>query len=775
MIVTRNWLNEWIDISEISSQTILDTLNSIGLEVDSYEEIRMPKKVVVGYVKSKRKHEDSDKLSICEVDVGNEILQIVCGAANVETGQFVPVSLVGSVLPNGLEIKPTKLRGVASNGMICSSTELGLAKTNDGIMVLDESIGKLVIGKELLEYPLLNDDIIEIELTANRGDCLSMHGVARDLSAALNIPLRATSYKEPEAFLGIGRLLSINSNEKINSFYEYRAFEVPRTFKIDLLKTIRVSSAGIKKDNCIESLLNYATYSTGVLFRAYDADKLRSGDSKITFKIKEEKFENSSVYVDDTLLSTTGISRSDKALVDKESKIIIVEANYTDPKIISVASNEDKELKSDEHLYRASRGSEPNLSLGLDYLFGMVDAVEGVNLYSGSQKFEPRREPKTVSFSIEQVNAIIGKNIPRNDVVKILKKLGFDVGVEQELINAKVPFYRHDIENVSDVAEEIVRIIGIDNIPSVPLIFSEKNRINNYFIDYTNKRAIKRKAASSGFYECIHYVFDNSVDLQRLGFENCKVEIVNPITNELNVFRPTLVNHLLRSCERNIKNSQKVVKLFEIGTVFDKNSNESDNLAFLMSGLVGEPSLLNSAKPKEVDFIYFASKVQDIIGKFKCVVPSNLVPYLSKFEQASIVQGTKVIGYIGRLDLTLENELDLPKTYICEIDFNSLKFEEIVAKAYSKFPSISRDLSIIAPKEMRYEEIREVLDSLTIKNLKFYSLVDIYTDESLGDSNSVTIKFTFQDSERTLEDKDIEQEIENILNALKEKLSVGIR
>ena len=188
MIVTREWLQEWIDISGISTDELLKTLNSIGLEVDSYRKIEIPKKVVVGFVKSRKAHENSDHLSVCEVDIGSEVLQIVCGAKNVAAGQFVAVSLVGAVLPNGLEIKPAKLRGVESYGMICSATELNLPKLNDGIMVLDSSIGELTLGKELCEFKAFSDDVIEVDLTPNRSDCLSIRGVARDLSAALDLP-----------------------------------------------------------------------------------------------------------------------------------------------------------------------------------------------------------------------------------------------------------------------------------------------------------------------------------------------------------------------------------------------------------------------------------------------------------------------------------------------------------------------------------------------------------------------------------------------------------
>lgn len=775
MIVTRNWLQEWIDISQISSEKLIEILNKIGLEVDSYNEIRLPQKVVIGYVKSKRAHENSDRLSICEVDVGSEILQIVCGAKNVETGQYVAVSLVGATLPNGLKIKPAKLRGVESNGMICSATELGFPKLNEGIMVLDSSIGEVVIGRELSKYPLLNDDIIEIDLTPNRGDCLSIYGVARDLSVALDLSLKPLSYSDQDGLLGIGRLLNIHSNEKINSFFEYKAFSIQKELKLDLLKSLRVNFAGISKNSAIENLLSYATYSTGVLLRAYDASKLKNKDEKVMFEIKTKEFGNSVVYQDDRLISMAGISQNDEFKVDENSKIVIIEANYTDPKIIATATNQDKNLQGDEHAYRAVRGSEPKLNVGLEYLCSIISKNDSINLYSGTQQVKPRKEQKTIIFSIEQINNIIGKEILRNDAVKILKKLGFEISIEQDFINTKVPIFRHDIETVHDVAEEIVRIIGIENIPSKPLIYSEKNRINSYFSEYKNKKMLKQKAANNGFFECIHYIFDSKDELLKFGFKECKVKIINPITSELNSLRSTLINHLLKSCVRNYKNSQKVIKLFEVGTVFDENAKENDKIAFLMSGLVNEPSLLNTQKPKEVDFITFASKVQNVIGKFSCKIPDKTISYLNEFEQAQIIQDKKVIGYIGRVDLGVENSLEIPKTYICEVDYSALKFDEIVAKPYSKFPSISRDLSLIVPKNMRYEEVGEVLNLAKTPNLKYFNLVDIYSDESLKEFNSVTIKFIFQNMEKTLEDSEISKELDQILKFLKEKLNIGIR
>ena len=196
MIIARNWLEEWIDLSGISSDKICEKLNAIGLEVDSFTSVRMPENIVIGRVVSCKDHENSDHLHVCEVDIGSEILQIVCGAKNVALNQIVPLALIGAKMPNGMEIKHAKLRGVESFGMICSASELGLPKLNDGIMVIDESIGELNLGRKLSEIPAFNDDIIEIELTPNRGDCLSLRGIARDLGAAFELGIKKINYNE---------------------------------------------------------------------------------------------------------------------------------------------------------------------------------------------------------------------------------------------------------------------------------------------------------------------------------------------------------------------------------------------------------------------------------------------------------------------------------------------------------------------------------------------------------------------------------------------------
>ncbi|MFR8441908.1 MAG: phenylalanine--tRNA ligase subunit beta, partial [Campylobacter sp.] len=378
-------------------------------------------------------------------------------------------------------------------------------------------------------------------------------------------------------------------------------------------------------------------------------------------------------------------------------------------------------------------------------------------------------------FSEKEINSMIGAQIPRDKIVKILKRLGFDVGVEADLITAKVPPFRHDIVNSHDVCEEIVRIVGIDNIAAAPLSFYEKNRLNDTYVNLQNGRKLRSKAAAVGFFECVHYVFDDGKALQNLGFAPCKVKILNPINGELDVLRPTLINHLLESAERNLKNSRRSVKLFELGEVFDADGKQSLRLGFIASGLKAEPSIAAGAKPAAVDFLYFANLIQSVIGKFNVRLPSENLKFLSEFEQAQIEQGGEIVGFIGRVDYAVEAGRDLDKSYLCEIDFSKLKFKNIVADVYSKFPSVSRDLSILVPSGMRFEQIKQCIDALKIEALKEFIPSDLYGDESLGDSKSLTIRLVFQDLQKTLCDEEVAGLTDKILAALSSELGLGLR
>lgn len=767
MIITKSWLSDWLDFEDKSLDNIAHTLNSIGIEVDRICTLKVPDKIVVGFVKEKVKHENSDKLSICQVDVGNEILQIVCGAQNVAQGQFVAVALKGALMPNGMEIKEAKLRGVDSCGMLCSSTELGFEKINDGIMLLDDSIGELELGKALNSYEIFNDGLIEVELTPNRGDCLSIYGIARDLAAALNLNLKEKlPFKEGENVLGIGRILRLSAEKELNSLYNYRAIELKEKIQTNLLIGLRLAQVENLGKNPIENLLNYATHSTGVLFNAYDLDSFYKENEEFTLSLVKEAQGETKVSCQDELLSVSGIYQEEKFKSKEDSKIIIIEANYTDPMIIADAKMSYKK-QDDQTIYRSFRGSEPKLNLGMDFLLSVLEKNPNLIIYSSSQQIITNKELPNIAISIESISKTIGQEVDKDEVLKILKKLGFELILSADgLVNVKAPMHRPDIKNLADICEEVVRIIGIDNIASKGLKFVEKNRLNSTYKNYKELVELRKKAVANGYFESLHYVLDNEEELKSLGFNPIKLKLINPITAELNTLRTTLLNHLLNAASLNAKNSKKIIKLFELGVVFGSNNEELNHIAFVHSGYKEEPKISNKAKPELANFYDFLLDLKNIIGDFK--LKASKYDILSPYEQADIYLKDLKMGFAGRLHLKIENERDLLKTYVCELDLNLIKQHFKLAKPYSKFPSISRDLSILIPKGFEYEKIKNCIEELDLENLENFRLVDLYSDASLENSYSLTLKFVFRDMNKTLEEAQVAEYIDKILQSFKE-------
>ncbi|MFQ6342115.1 phenylalanine--tRNA ligase subunit beta [Campylobacter sp. VTCC 70190] len=767
MIITRSWLNDWLELEDLGVQKLAKTLNSIGIEVDRVDALKVPDKIVIGYVKDKIKHENSDKLSITQVDIGSEILQIVCGAANVDVGQFVAVATKGAIMPNGMEIKETKLRGVDSCGMLCSSTELGFEKINEGIMLLDDSIGKLELGRALNSYEIFNDTIIEVELTPNRGDCLSVYGIARDLAAALNLNLKEPKpFKEGENVLGIGRILRLVAQKELNGLYNYRAIELKEPIQTSLLLQLRLAQIESLGKNYVENLLHYATHSTGVLFNAYDLSVFSSENEEFSINLSKEAHGETKVSCKDELLSFSGIFQNNESRCKNDSKIVIIEANYTDPLVIANAKIHHKN-QDEKTLYRSFRGSEPKLNLGMDFLLSIFEQIPNLIIYSSSQQVLINKELPIIPVSIESISDIIGQNINKDEVLKILKKLGFELILSGEgLINVKAPLHRPDIKNLADICEEVVRIIGIDNIASKGLEFVEKNRLNSSYKNYIEFLNLRKKAVASGYFESLHYILDNEEELKKLGFCPVKLKLINPITAELNTLRTTLLNHLLNAASLNAKNSKKLIKLFELGAVFNSNNEELNRIAFIHCGLKEEAKISNKAKPKSVQFYDFLLDIKNIIGAFK--LKSSQHSILSPYEQADIYLAGVKVGFVGRLHLRIENERALPKTYICELDLDLIKQDFKTAKTYSKFPAIARDLSILTPKGFEYSKIKNCIEELNLEILENFRLVDIYSDAQLKEAYSITINFSFRDINKTLEDSEVAECIDKIIKSLKE-------
>ena len=774
MIITRQWIQEYLDISKISTQTICKTLNSIGLEVDSTNRVLIPNGVVIGKVTQKEKHPDADKLNICQVDIGTKIEQIVCGAKNVDVGQLVPVATVGAILGDNFKIKKAKLRGVESNGMICSSTEIGLPKLNDGILELDDSIGKIIIGKELNEYSLINDEIIEIELTANRGDCLSINGVARELSTYFNIPLKNIDPVFNSNNKGIGQVFDVQYDTACEANLIYKAADISE-FKLNVIQNLRASTVDKLKNTDIETAIAYTTHSTGVLLNVYTKSVASNQKNNlVALSVKKDK-KGFDTVSGKSLLSTIGI---EAGYITEQNDEVIIEASYTNPDILAQKVF-DKKIKTGDIYYKASRGSEPNLSFGIQSIISLLSS-HGASIYNGSKDFTTCINENTITITNNKINQIIGQNIPANKIAQILTSLGCIVKQRvQDSISVTIPSFRHDINNIADIAEEIVRIIGIDEIKSKPLKIQELNSINQTSNNLILQNDIRAKAISNNFYETTTYVFTNKELLEKYDFPTVMVskDIINPIVNELNTFRTTLALNLVLAASHNEKQGYKSIGLFEIGTKFDKRREESKTIEFIFSGDIENASIQNKAKPEKIDFFNFSQKISNIVGDFE-LEPMKKVTnkFIHPYQNANIIKNGKIIGNIYKLHPTVTKDFNLDDdTFICEIEFDKLSSETIFAHNISKFQSSKRDLSVIAPKSLAYKDIKKVINNLKIEEIKQYNLVDTYSDEKLGDDESLTIRFVLQSDEKTFEESEINTIMDKILQALNKELHIGIR
>ncbi|WP_300362414.1 phenylalanine--tRNA ligase subunit beta [Hydrogenimonas sp.] len=778
MIVTRTWLEEWVDLKGISTEEICRKLNSIGLEVDSLKEYRVPEKIVVGYVESCEKHPDADKLSVCQINLGTAVRQIVCGAKNIAAGQYVPVATVGAVMPNGMKIKHAKLRGVESDGMVCSSTELGLPELGDGILVLDETIGGLEIGKPLKEYPPFNDDVIEIELTANRGDCLSIYGVARELSVGFDRPMKTLEYREKESkSLGIGRILQFAHQGNPPVDLLYRAVDL-KSIDVPLFIRLRLALVDIDiTERAIDAYIDYAVHASGVILREYGFSKLSNGSEKAKITLKQLDNGLGAVETDGKTASIVGIYQNEELKADENEKTLILEASYIRPELIAPVVKKEN-LKTDALYYRTSRGSEPDLDFGCRVLLHLLCTYAEVEVYAGCSEYMTQKEPLTLDISMDEIEALVGQAVEISTVVNILSKLGFYIHrTEDGKIIFDVPAFRHDIVNKQDVIEEVVRIVGIDNIASRPMRFQEANRVTYDLHRYRFIRDIRLKAVANGFFETIHYVFCDNRRVEALGFEPLKKEkaLLNPITNEMDGLRPSLMVTMLDSLQRNVAMSKKRIPLFEVGRVFDAERNEMFHLLFAYAGEKEMETVTNAGKPEPIDFPTFVDKLAAVVGSFELQACEADNALMHPYQSARIVMDGETVGIVSKLHPDIAAQFDLPDTYFAELEVPKLQQKHINARPISAFTPVQRDLSIVVPQSTTYTAIREALEGKLPETVQKFFPIDRYTDEKLGDEMSLTLRFIISSMEKTLEESEINAIMDKALKLLTEACEARLR
>lgn len=763
MKLSVNDLNVFVNTPKDIAK-LCEDLSRLGLEVESCIPCIAPKNVVVGKVLEKAPHKNAEKLSVCQVDVGKEVLPIVCGAKNVAPNQFVPVALNG-VLIGSTTIAKTELRGVESCGMICSSTELGFPKINDGILELDESVGELVLGKELNEYAPFNTHVLEISLTPNRGDCLSVLGIAREISAFYHTPLKPIKALN---FTPKSDLITLSVGENIESHLAYylvcnHSLKTPLNIKLSLAHNNALS------ENDLNNFIEFSVHFSGVILNAYSLNII-----PMDLSVKNDENNLESVYINHQKRSTIAI----KHQVQKDlSECLLLEASYIDPISLSLKLHalKDKTLQKDNALiYRSARGSNPNLSDGLNFLSAHLKAT-----ILESKQTQHSLKDRTLTFQLEDITEILGLAVEAEKIQSILKNLGFKVSAKEpnskpQILEVVAPNFRHDIKTIQDITEEILRFVGIDHLISKPLHCVSSKNSNPHYDTHRFFENLKHKALACGFKEVIHYVFYSKEKQQKLGFEVLEdpLELQNPITTELNTLRTSLVCGLLDASLRNKNLGFKSIALYEKGSVYNSKREEIQKLGFLVSGLQKKESYPD-AKGKAWDFYSFAECVSKVIGDFSLEKLTTQTPINHPYQSAKIIQNHEIIGVIAKIHPKVIQELDLFESYYAEIDASKLKRPAMLLKPFSIYPSSVRDLTLIIDENTAFSRIKKALKDAQIPNLSEILPLDIFKESN--NSIALSVRCVIHSLEKTLNDEEVNSAVQKALEILEKEFNARLK
>ncbi len=763
MKLSVNDLNVFVDVPKDIAK-LCEDLSRLGLEVESCMLCVAPKNVVVGKVLEKAPHKNAEKLSVCQVDVGKEVLQIVCGAKNVAPNQFVPVALNGALI-GSTTIAKTELRGVESCGMICSSNELGFPKINDGILELDESVGELVLGKGLNEYAPFNTHVLEISLTPNRGDCLSVLGIAREISAFYHTPLKPIKALN---FTPKSDLITLHADKNIELHLAYylvcnHSLKTPLSVKLSLAHNNALS------ENDLNNFIEFSAHFSGVVMNAYSLDA-----TPIDLSVKNDENNLESVYINHQKRSTIAIKHQDQKDL---SECLLLEASYTDPISLSLKLHalKDKTLQKDNALiYRSARGSNPNLSDGLNFLSAHLKAA-----ILESKQTKHSLKDRTLKFQLEDITEILGLAIEAEKIQGILKNLGFKVSIKvsnskPQILEVVAPNFRHDIKTIQDIAEEILRFVGIDHLISKPLDSVSNKKSNPHYDTHRFFENLKHKALACGFKEVIHYVFYSKEKQQKLGFEVLEdpLELQNPITTELNTLRTSLVCGLLDASLRNKNLGFKSIALYEKGSVYNSKREEIQKLGFLASGLQKKESYPD-AKGKAWDFYSFAECVSKVIGDFSLEKLTTKTPINHPYQSAKIIQNNEIIGVIAKIHPKVIQELDLFESYYAEIDASKLKRPAMLLKPFSIYPSSVRDLTLIIDENTAFSNIKKALKDAQIPNLSEILPLDIFKESH--NSIALSVRCVIHSLEKTLNDEEVNSAVQKALEILEKEFNARLK
>ena len=799
MKISLNWLKDYIDLTGISTEDIVSHLTMSGLEVeDVIDQNKIYQNFVVGLVQEKQKHPNADKLSICKVFDGKTELQVICGASNVDAGQKVVFAPIGTLIPNGeFEIKKAKIRGVESYGMICAEDELLLSDDHSGIMVLDD---KLEAGEKITDALNLNDVLFEIAITPNRPDALSHIGVARDLAAIFNRDLKMPEIKLLEIGDNIDSLASVTIEDKINC-PRYVA-KVVNNVNIkespEWLKN-KLKSIGLRPINNIVDITNFILHEIGQPLHAFDLDRLndkkivvKSTKTETSFKTldsKERKLPANTLMICDGKkeVAVAGVMGGENSEITSSTKNILIESAYFNPSSIRKTS---KALGlSTDSSYRFERGTDPNITkFAAERAAQLVSELADGKVAKGLIDVYPKVIlPKEIELRFSRTSRILGYNIPSEKIKNILSRLGLALKViDDDKLLVSVPTFRPDIEREIDLIEEIARINGYDNIPTVTKINITLEKKSD---DTEFDEKIRQLATSLGFFEMINNPLQSEQDAQLTGKP---IRISNPLSADMEYLRTSLLPGALITVAKNIRQGVKDLKLFEIGNVFNKINEseiktfddfvENQKLLFLISGNEQQKSW--NTDEKKTDFYFLKGYIDSFIKKIS--LDNVLIDsYYSSANEIYAYHLTKnfnkiVLGAGGKLNEDVLKKYDINQdVYSFEFDLTQIRLIESKPKQYIeplKYPKVIRDFAFIFDKSVQYLDIKNFILKNSSSLLKDVQLFDVFESETFGnDKKSLALTLEFYDENRTLTEDEVEKDFSNLIKLITKEFNAQLR
>lgn len=786
MKLSTNFLKDYIDI-DVDVKQLAEDMTRVGNEYDSASNLINATKLVIGQITECEPHPDSDHLHLCKVNIGTEVLDIVCGAPNARTGLKVIVALDGAVLPEKT-IKKGMIRGQESNGMLCSIAELGLEhkflkpEDSEGIAELGEDAE---IGGDPIKYLQMDDGVIDFELTANRGDLLSILGMAYEVGAIYDEKVKDVDLKHKESGEDINKTFKTEVKTENCSKLLVKKVENVKIEESPIFIKNRLIASGIRPINNVVDISNYVMLELGQPLHFYDADKLgnklvvrmaEDGEKLTTLDNVERTLTSEDIVIADAThgVGLAGVMGGLETEVEPDTKNIIIESAIFDS--VKVRKTSKKIVRS-EASNRFEKGLDPErTTMAIERACKLLEEYAGGTVVTGTVEYDKtNNKEKEIEITFKNINDVLGTVIPNEEILNVFRKLGFSYKVNGEKIKVTVPTRRLDISIKEDLIEEVSRIYGVDNIEGkLPIVPMRKGSYDK------TQREIRNKMIALGLKETLTYVLINDKEVNGYTLDKFEpLKLLDPITEDRNTLRYSMIPSLYKVYEYNKAREQKDISIFEIGKGFYKKGEvygEDTKLCVLMSGKYST-GLNNN---KTVDFYVIkgiAEEVLDYLGYsgrysfMKQEMPKEMHPG----QSAMINVNGSNIGMIGKIHPSVTKD----DVYVLEINLDELftkKVGKMKYKEFSKFPSINKDIALVVDKKSVSKDIEKVIKSAGGILLTNIEVFDVYTGVGVGiDKKSIAYSLTFSDMKKTLTDEEINGLMDKIIDAVSKKCGAELR